>query len=90
MNKTLKIEFPSDILIALNKSENELLYDMKLFTAIRFYTEGKLTLGKASQLIGISRIEFENILSKNNVPISLLEIEDIEKDINKLEIISNE
>ena len=45
----------------------------------------KLTLGKAARFIGISKYEFEKILSQNRIPISNLDIEDIENDIRKLE-----
>ena len=83
--KVLKLNIPSDVFIALNGTETQLLNDMKLFTAIRFFQMKKLTLGKAARFIGISKYEFEKILSQNRIPISNLDIEDIENDIRKLE-----
>ncbi len=60
---------------------------MKLFAAVRFYQMKKLTLGKAAKLAGMTRFEFETMLSEIHIPISTLEVEDIEKDICKLELI---
>ena len=82
--KTLNINIPSEILVALNETENELINDMKLFTAIRYYEMDKLTIGKAANMAGLSRYDFECILSDNHIPISSLRKKDIDADIKKL------
>ena len=82
--QTIKIDFPADILLALNETELELKKRIKISLAIRLYKLQKLTIGKASQIAGLSRLEFENILSENEIPISNLTIEDINQDIAKL------
>ena len=81
----ITIEFPSDILLTLNRNENELRQDIKLALAIRFYRQQKLTIGKAAQIAGLSRLDFEAMLSKNEVPISNLSIEDVMKDSQKIQ-----
>jgi len=43
-----------------------------------------LTLGKATQLSGLSRLEFETELSRNKISISSLTEKDVLKDIDKL------
>lgn len=80
----IKIDLPSDILLTLNESENELKQNIKISLAIRLYSLQKLTIGKAAQISGLSRYEFENILFENNVPISNLTIEDVLNDSQKL------
>jgi len=82
--QTISIDFPSDILLALNESENELKNRIKVTLAIQLYKLQKLTIGKAAQLSGMSRFEFENELSKNKISISNLSEEDILSDIEKL------
>lgn len=82
--QTISIDFPADILLALNESENEFKKHIKMEMAIRLYKSGKLTIGKAAQLSGCSRYEFENILSGNKIPISNLTVSDINDDIKKL------
>lgn len=83
-NQTISIDFPNDILLALNESENDLKKRIKITLAIQLYKLKKLTIGKAAQLSGLSRLEFENELSKNKIPISNLTETDILKDIEKL------
>jgi predicted HTH domain antitoxin len=82
--KTITIDFPSDILLALNANENELRQDIKISLALRLYRLEKLTIGKASQLAGLSRFDFETLLSENGIPISNLTIEDVLNDSIKL------
>ena len=82
--RTISIDFPSDILLALNESENELIKRIKISLAIRLYKASKLTIGKAAQVSGLSRFAFESYLSENKIPISNLTLEDIMEDMTKL------
>lgn len=82
--QTISLDFPEDILLALNESENDLKKRIKLILAIQLYKLQKLTIGKAAQISGLSRLEFENELSKNKIPISNLNEKDILDDIEKL------
>lgn len=83
-NQTISIDFPKDILLALNESEGDLKKRIKITLAIQLYKLQKLTIGKASQLSGMSRLEFEKELFNNNVSISTLNEEDVLEDIEKL------
>lgn len=82
--KKIELEIPSDLSLAVNASEQEIKDHLKLALAFMLYQQEKLTLGKAAQLAGLSRYEFELALSKNKIPISNLSIDDIESDIQKL------
>ncbi len=82
--QTISIDIPNDILLALNESETDLKKRLKVALAIQLYKLEKLTIGKASQLSGLSRLEFEKELSRNKIPISNLTEEDVLKDIEKL------
>jgi len=82
--QTISVDFPDDILLALNESENDLKKRIKVTLAIQLYNLQKLTIGKAAQLSGMTRFEFEKELSKNNISISSLNEEDILSDIEKL------
>ncbi len=83
-HKIISIEFPADILLALNANEAELKNNIKISLAIRLYQHQKLTIGKAAQLAGLSRLNFELLLAENHVPISNLDIDDINSDSRKL------
>lgn len=82
--KTISIDIPSDILLALNETESEFKKSIKISLAMRLYKQQKLTIGKAAQLSGLPRFEFETILSENEIPISNLSINDVMNDSKKL------
>ena len=82
--QTITIDLPSDILLTLNENEKELKQDILFSLAIRLYKLQKLTIGKASQIVGLSRFDFETLLFENGVPISNLTEDDVMKDIEKL------
>jgi|JFJP01.1.fsa_nt_gi predicted HTH domain antitoxin len=86
-NITIPIDFPSDILIALNETEHDLKNHLQVSIALMFFQEGKLTLGKAIQLSGLTRFEFEKSLLKNKIPVSNLSIDQIMSDVDKIGII---
>ncbi len=85
--KTLSVEIPSDMFVALNESEQYLSEWLKIAMSIHFYQQQKLTIGKAAQLANLSRFEFENVLGKYNIPISNLSYSDFESDLVKLRAI---
>ena len=82
--QTISVDFPNDILLALNESENDFKKRIKVTLAIQLYKLQKLTIGKAAQLSGMSRLEFERELSKNKISISSLYEDDVLSDIEKL------
>ena len=83
-NITIPVDIPSDMLIALNESEQELKHHFQVSIAMMLFQEGKLTLGKAIQLSGLTRFEFEKSLAKNKIPVSDLNLEQIMSDVDKL------
>jgi predicted HTH domain antitoxin len=82
--QTINIDLPSDILLTLNESEEELKKRIKIYLAVQLYIEKKVTIGKAAQIAELSRLQLETLLSENKIPISFLEIEDVLEDIEKL------
>jgi predicted HTH domain antitoxin len=81
---SVTIEFPSDILLTLNENETELKRVIKLSLAFRLYRLQKLTIGKAAQIAGLSRFEFESLLSDNGIPISNLCFDEVINDSKKI------
>jgi len=82
--QTISIDFPNDILLALNESEQELKQRVKIVLAIQLFKLQKLTIGKAAQIAGLSRFQFEGLLAENEISISNLTIDDIFDDVQKL------
>ncbi len=82
--QNITIELPSDILLTLNENEKELKQDIKISLALWLYQLEKLTIGKAAQIAGLSRLEFDSVLVKNGINISNLTDEDVLDDIQKM------
>jgi len=82
---TIPIEIPSDLMIVLNESEQEIKSHFQASIAMMLFKEGKLTIGKATQLSGLSRFEFEKLLAKNKVSISELKVDQIFDDVEKMQ-----
>jgi predicted HTH domain antitoxin len=82
--QTISIDLPADIFLTLNENEAALKERIKTNLAIELYREEKVTIGKAAQIANYTRLEFETLLSKMNIPISNLELLDIINDANKL------
>ena len=81
---TIPIEVSEDVIIALNESEQELKSHFQSAVAAMLLQEGKLSFGKALQMSGLSRYEFEKHLAKNKIPVSELNYEQIMSDVEKL------
>ncbi|MCD4675455.1 MAG: UPF0175 family protein, partial [Desulfobacula sp.] len=57
-NIMIPVNIPSDVMIALNESEQELKSHFQTALAMMLFQEGKLTIGKAIQFSGLTRFEF--------------------------------
>ncbi len=83
-NISIPVDVSPDIMIALNASEQELKNHFQVGIAIMLFQEGKLTIGKAIQLSGLTRYEFEKTLAKNNIPFSDQSIDQAFTDMEKI------
>ncbi len=83
-NVTIPLNVSSEVMLALNESEQELKSYFQKGIAVMLFQEGKLTLGKSIQLSGLSRYEFEKELFKRNIPISEPSLSEVFSDAEKL------
>lgn len=84
-NITIPVEISKDILIALNQSELELKSHFQMTVAISLFQEGKLTIGKAIELSGTSRYEFEKSLAKNKISVANIDVDQVLSDVDKID-----
>ncbi|POQ98385.1 hypothetical protein AU468_13600 [Alkalispirochaeta sphaeroplastigenens] len=64
----VNLEIPDSVLLALNENENELVAKMKVFSALEYYRQNKLSLGKAAELANVSTARFTEILGQHDIP----------------------
>lgn len=75
----MSVVISSDILYASHMTETEFLQEV----AVLLYEKGKLSLGKASKLARMGRIQFQLLLASRQIPINY-DIADFEADLNTL------
>jgi predicted HTH domain antitoxin len=64
-----QIQIDNSILLSLKNSSEELVYKMKLYTAIALYQKRQLSLGKSAQFMGMDRLSFIELLKRDDIPI---------------------
>jgi predicted HTH domain antitoxin len=71
--------------ITLNIPENVNLtnFDLTVYVAAKMYEDGLVTAGQASEIVGISKRAFIEILGKYGVSLFSQAPDDMEKDIDK-------
>ena len=64
---TLTIEYPPEVLWALQKEPDEFAHEARLLLALKLYETGKLSTGLAAQLAGVSRVTFFYLLGEHGL-----------------------
>ncbi|NOX63743.1 MAG: UPF0175 family protein [Chloroflexi bacterium] len=69
MDKTLTIdiEYPDEVLWALDKNPEEFEAEAKMLLAVKLYESGKLTTGLAARIAGVPRVTFLFMLGQYGV-----------------------
>ncbi len=75
----MSVIIPEAILQATGMSEAELLQEM----AVLLFQKEKLTLGQASGLAGMNRIQFQHLLASRQIPIHY-DVAELEEDLAAL------
>ncbi|WP_296620243.1 UPF0175 family protein [Marivirga sp.] len=63
----INIEYPESLANTLKLSDLEFKSEMKTTSLIKLYEMGKLSSGVAAKVLGISRLDFLELLAKYNV-----------------------
>ncbi len=79
MHKEMKIKMPEEIYLILKKNAVELGRDLLLKAAIQYYVQNQLSLARAANMCGLSRLEFIDVLNSLNIPVFNYSMEDIDE-----------
>ena len=60
----LKIEYPPEVLWALQQEPNEFQAEARLLLALKLYETGRLSTGLAARLAGVPRVTFMFLLGQ--------------------------
>lgn len=64
---TLTIEYPAEVLWALQQGPDEFEHEARLLLALKLYETGKLSTGLAAQLAGVPRVTFFYLLGQHGI-----------------------
>ncbi|AGK61253.1 hypothetical protein Asulf_01257 [Archaeoglobus sulfaticallidus PM70-1] len=80
----ISVQIPQELARILGVKASELPKVVRLYLAIELYREGKVSLGKASEIAGLSKWEMMEILASKGISLQYDE-EDLKEDIEVLE-----
>ncbi len=75
----MSVIIPDDILQATRMTEEELRQEI----AVLLFQKERLTLGQASCLVGMSRLQFQHLLASRQIPLHY-DIAEFEEDLKTL------
>lgn len=86
--RKIEIEIPEELLFYLKQSDEEFKKEMKLLIAIDLYKKSKLSLGKAAQLAGFSKIGFIDMLNFRGEPIFNYSEDEIVRELQNIKTLN--
>jgi len=84
----VEIELPRNLLAALNVPESELGRRAREWVLLELFQEGKISAGKAAELLGMSKPQFLELLSQRNLPYLDADPKELEREVAAAEAAS--
>jgi len=89
LEKTINISFSikENLLLSLRESQEEFTQDLRFLSALMLYRKNRLSLGKAAELAGYSKLDFIEKLKMEKEPVfdyNADEMNEIFADVSKL------
>ena len=81
MQEVLTIPIPSEIREMLNRTAEEMARDMRLYTALMLFQQGKLSSGAAAEMAGVPRVMFLDLCAEYDIPISQISADDLHREL---------
>ena len=69
MEQKIKIEYPQSLANRLKMSREEFVSEVKTGSMIKLFELGKISSGIAAKVLGLSRLDFLDLLAKYNVSV---------------------
>jgi predicted HTH domain antitoxin len=77
----VEIELPRNLLIALNIPESELGRQARVWVLLELFQEGKISAGKAAEVLGLSKAQFIELLNDRNLPFLDADLKELEREV---------
>ena len=81
MQEVLTVPIPGNIREMLNRTTEEMARDMRLYTALMLFRQGKLSSGAAAEMAGVPRVMFLDLCAEHNIPVSQISGDDLRREL---------
>lgn len=82
--RRIEIEVPEELFLNLNQSDEEFKKELKLLMAMDLYKKSRLSLGKAAELSGFSKLGFIDMLNFRGEPVFHYSEDEIAREIQNI------
>jgi predicted HTH domain antitoxin len=76
-------DFPSTVFSALRKDPQGFAAEMRLAAACHWYSQGRISQGKAAEIAGVSRAEFLDELFHRKIPAIQTTVEELREELQR-------
>jgi len=80
--KALNIPYSEDLLIASGRSRKELDQELQFLLAVKLFELHRLSLGKAAEVSGMSKLRFMDELDRMKIPVINLDDDQIQEELS--------
>jgi predicted HTH domain antitoxin len=81
--RTLEIPYPEDLPKALGATPEEFERELRFLVSAKLYEMGRISSGRAAELIGIDRVEFLEDLGRYRISVLNYSLEELEQEIRE-------
>jgi len=82
---TVRLQFPRDLLGALEVPQERLEARLRELIVLQLFREGRISSGKGAELLGISKLEFIQLLARHGIPYFTEAPEELISEVQTLE-----
>ena len=82
MKGTINVQYPASLANILKMSGKDFENEVRISSLVKLYEIGKVSSGTAAKVLGLSRVDFIDLLSKYNVSaLGVFDLNDLKEDI---------
>lgn len=81
MEEVVNIVIPGEIRTMLNRTQEELSRDIRLYAALMFFRLGKLSSGAAAEMAGVPRVMFFDLCADYGISVSQITPEALRREV---------
>lgn len=82
---TITVDLPDQTLRGLDVDLDRVTGEVRLALAISWYTEGRISQGRAAEVAGIPRADMIDELARRQIPVTNITPEDLQREIDAIE-----